>query len=106
MVSRVFGQWLRMRRTKAPHVPTDLLPGRGLTGPQQDGDRARGGRVINMDRHEAALVVVRVEQGKLLVPMHDVNGVVYIQRDFGRWAGIAGAVGVDHSVGQAYYLAQ
>ena len=58
-----------------------------------------------MDWHEAALVVVRVEQGKLLVPVHDVNGVIDVQRHRLGRPGIAGAVGVHHGVGQAHHLA-
>jgi len=33
-----------------------------------------------MDRHEAALVVVGVEQSHLLMAMHDVDSVVDIER--------------------------
>jgi hypothetical protein len=59
-----------------------------------------------MDRQEAALVVVRVEQGELLTPVHDVDGVVNVERDSGRRPAIAGAVDVDHGVGHAHHLAQ
>ena len=38
--------------------------------------------------------------------VHDVDGVIDVQRDLGRRAGVAGAVGVDHGVGQAHDLAQ
>jgi hypothetical protein len=91
---------------QAANMAANLAPGRGLPGPQQDRHRARGGDVIDMDGHEAALVMVRVEQGKLLMPVHDVDGVVDVQRHLGGWAGEAGAVGVDHGVGQANDLAQ
>ena len=36
------------------------MSGRRLAGPQQDGDWARGGRVVDMDGHEAAFIVVGV----------------------------------------------
>ncbi len=91
---------------QAPHMATDFVPGRRLAGPQQDGDRARGGDVVDVDRHEAALVVMRVEQGQLLMAVRDVDGVVDVQRHRGRWAGVAGAIGVEHGVAQAHDLAQ
>ena len=65
---------------QAANVAADLVSGRCLAGPQQDGDRPRGGNVVDVDGHEAALVVVRVEQGQLLMAMHDVDSVVDVQR--------------------------
>ena len=38
--------------------------------------------------------------------VHDIDGVVDVQRDGGRRAGVAGAVDVDHGVGHAHHLAQ
>ncbi len=49
---------------------------------------------------------MRVEQRKLLMAVHNVNGVVDIRRDRRRWSGIAGAIGIDHRVGHADDLAQ
>ena len=91
---------------QAPDMTADLGAGRGLAGPQQDGHRACGCRVIDVDGHEAAFVVMRVEQRELLVAVHDVHGVINIERyRLGR-PGVAGAVGVDHGVAQAHDLAQ
>jgi len=91
---------------QAAQVRADFGPGRSFARPQQDCDRARGGGVIDVDGHEAAFVVVRVEQGQLLMPVHDIDGVIDVQRHFGRGAWVAGAVGIDHGVGQANDLAQ
>ena len=49
---------------------------------------------------------MRVEQRKLLMPMHDIDGVVDIQCDGAGWTRIAGAVDINHGVGQAHDLAQ
>ena len=38
-------------------------------------------RVIDMDRQEAPLVVVRIEQRQLLVAVHHIDGIVDVQRD-------------------------
>jgi len=58
-----------------------------------------------MDRQKAALAVVAVEQGELLMPVHDIGRVVDVEGDGGRWAGIAGAIEVDQGVGHAHHLA-
>jgi hypothetical protein len=59
-----------------------------------------------MDRQKAAFAVVAVEQGKLLMPVHDIGRVVDIEGNGGRRPGIAGAIEVDHGVGHAHHLAQ
>ena len=38
--------------------------------------------------------------------VHDVDGIVDVQRHRGRRARVADAVGIDHGVGQAHHLAQ
>jgi hypothetical protein len=53
---------------QAANMAAHFLPGRRLARPQQDRHRARGRGIVDMDRQKAALVVVRVEQGKLLIP--------------------------------------
>jgi hypothetical protein len=58
-----------------------------------------------MHRQKAAFAVMRVEQRKLLCAMHDVDGVVDVQRDFARWARVAGAIDVDQGVAHRRYLA-
>jgi hypothetical protein len=52
-----------------------------LAGPQDDSDRAALFGVIDMDRQKAALVVVGVEQRKLLMAVRHVAGVVDVERD-------------------------
>ncbi len=49
---------------------------------------------------------MRVEQRELLMPMDDIDGVVDVQRHGARRTGIAGAIKIDHRVGQAHDLAQ
>jgi hypothetical protein len=46
-----------------------------------------------VDRQEAAFVVVRVEQRKLLMAVHDIDGVIDVQRDSDRRAWVTGAIG-------------
>ena len=75
-------------------------------GPQQHRHGARCCGIVDMDWQEAALVVVGVEQRELLMPVHDIDGVVDVQGDGTRRTRIAGAVDVDHGVGQAHDLAQ
>ncbi len=86
----------------AAHLDATGRPARA----QNHRDRARGGDVVDVDGHEAALVVMRVEQRELLVAMHHIHRVVDVQRHrFGR-PEIAGAVEIDHGVAQAHDLAQ
>ena len=58
-----------------------------------------------MHRQKAAFAVMRVEQRKLLRAMRDIDGVVDVQRDFARWAGVAGAINVDQGVAHRRHLA-
>jgi hypothetical protein len=91
---------------QAAQMAADFLSGRRLARPQQHRHRARGRGVVDVDGQEAALVIVRVEQGKLLVAVHDIAGVVDVERDGGRRTGVAGAVEVDHGVAHAHHFAQ
>ena len=50
-----------------------------------------------MDRQEAAFVVMSVEQRQLLMAMHDIGGVVEIEGDRLRWAGVTLAPQVHHA---------
>ncbi len=97
-------------RANAAHQATEMAAHfrarRRLAGPQQDRHRARGSGVVDVDRQKAALVIVRVEQRELMVVMNHIDGVVDVERDRFRRAGIAGAVDVDHGVGQGDHLAQ
>ena len=56
---------------------------RGLAGAQHDRDGTRALGVIDMDRQKAALVVMGVEERELLMPVHDIAGVVDIENDGG-----------------------
>ena len=70
----------RMRRISRRRWPRISRAGWRLARPQHHGDRPRGG-VVDMDRQEAALVVVRIEQRQLLVAVHHIDGVVDVERD-------------------------
>ncbi len=54
---------------------------RGLAGAQHDRDGTRALGVVDMDRQEAALVIMGVEERELLMPVHDIAGVVDIEND-------------------------
>jgi len=54
---------------------------RRLAGAQNDRHRLAGGRFIDVDRLEAAAVVVGVEQRQLLPAMNPVLGIVDIEHD-------------------------
>src|SRR5438552_2989540 len=62
--------------TDQPAQVTADLGARGrLAGAQQHGDRPARRRVIDVDREEAALVVIGVEQRELLMAMNDTIAV-------------------------------
>ena len=83
-----------------------LLARGRLAGAQQHRNRAAGCGVVDMDRQEAALVVMGVEQSKLLVTVDDIDRVVDIE-GHRRWrVGIAGAVQIDHDRHQSDQIAQ
>nr|WP_246130444.1 hypothetical protein [Nitrospirillum amazonense] len=52
-----------------------------LARPQEDRHRLAGDRLVDVDGHEAAAVVVGVEQAKLLLAVGPVLGVVDVQDD-------------------------
>jgi hypothetical protein len=54
-----------------------------------------------MDRQEAALVVVRIQQRQLLMAMHDVAGVVHVENDRRRLALIGRHPLIDECLGEA-----
>jgi hypothetical protein len=62
--------------------------------------------VIDMDRQEAALIVMGVEQRPLLVTVNDIEGVVDTERHRRGWGLIAGAIEIDHDPHQADEVAQ
>ena len=80
-----------------PAQVTADLDARGrLAGAQQHGDRPARRRVIDVDRQEAALVVMGVEQRELLMAVNDIHRVVDVERHRLRRLGVAGAVEIDH----------
>ncbi len=53
-----------------------LLARGRLAGAQDDRDRAGGRAVVDVDRQKAALIVMRIEERKLLVAVDDIHRVV------------------------------
>ena len=64
--------------------------GRRLSGAREHRHRSAAHYMVEVDREEAARVIVGVEQRQLLVAVHPVAGVVDIWRDR-RWRGREGA---------------
>ena len=96
---RVAGQRPRMRRTSRrmwarTSMPDGVLPGRSTMA---TGDLLR---CRNMDRKEASLVVMGIEQRQLLVPMDDVAGIVDVERDVRRGLVVARQPLVDEGIGE------
>ena len=54
---------------------------RRLAGPQKDRHRLAGHRLIDVDRHEAAAVMIGVEQAELLPAIGAILGIVDIEDD-------------------------
>ena len=90
------GQWARMARTtwrstSATSAPSGVLPGRRITA---TGLPLRG--LVDVDRQEAAAVVVGMEQRQLLLAVHPVLGVVDVEHDPARHLLEAVAEQLDH----------
>jgi hypothetical protein len=73
-----------------------LGPVRRLAGAQDDGDRLAGGCLIDVDRQEAAAVVVRIPQRQLLAAVDPVFGVVDVEQEAPRRRGKAVAKQINH----------
>ena len=73
-----------------------LGPVRGLARPQDDGHRLAAAGLVDVDRQEAAMVVVGVEQRQLLVPMDAVQSIVDVEHDAARHLLEAVAEQLDH----------
>ncbi len=58
-----------------------LGPVRRLPGTQDHSDGLASGRLIDVDRQEAAAVVMRVPQRQLLAAVHPILGVVDVEQD-------------------------
>src|SRR4051812_16119405 len=88
------------RRDQAAQPEHDLSPGRPGGGAQEGGDHAALA-VEHHDRLEAVLIIVRVEQAKLLATVHGVEGVVDVEHDAARHPAEALAVVVDQGTAHA-----
>ena len=91
---RVLVQRWRIWRTP-PQMGAHLDTRRGLAGAQHDRDGTRALGVVDMDRQEAALVVMGVEERELLMPVHDIAGVVDVENDSRGFAFIGGQPLID-----------
>ena len=79
---------------------------RRLARAQDDRDWTALVGVIDMDRQKAALVIVGVEQRKLLMAVRHVAGVVDVERDARRRHCVGGHPLVDERIGQADHVLQ
>ena len=91
---------------EAAQMAAHLLARGRLAGAQQDRDRPGGRRVIDVDRQKAALIVMPIEERKLLMAMDDIDGVVNVERHRCWRGGVAGAIEIDHDPHQADEVAQ
>ncbi len=91
---------------QAAQMAADLLARGRLAGTQDDRHRAAGGGVVDVDRQETALVVMGVEQRKLLMAVNHVDRIVDIEgHGFGRH-GIARTVQINQDAHQPDQFAQ
>src|SRR5674476_1311907 len=91
---------------QAAKMGTDLDAARRLTGPQYDRHGPALLRVIDVDRQEAAFVIMSVEQRELLMAVDDIAGIVDVEHDGFRLGRVAIHPCVDQGVGQADHVAQ
>ena len=78
---RVFGQRVRICRDQAAQMGAHLDAARRLAGTQHDRHGPALLGVIDVDRQEAALVIMGVEQRELLMAVDDIAGIVDVERD-------------------------
>ena len=83
-----------------------FLVGRRFAWPQNDCDGASGSGVVNMDRKEAALIIMRIEQRQLMMTVRDIVGIIDIERDGLRRRGVTGAIEIDEDAAQLHDFAQ
>src|SRR5215204_3547619 len=67
----------------------DLFAGWRLARAQDHRHRLAAGRIIDVDRQKAALIVMGVEQRELLMAVHRFAGIVDVERDRGLRAPVA-----------------
>jgi hypothetical protein len=87
MVMWVWGQCLADMTHQAPDVAGSFGARRCLAGAQQHGHRTAGRGLVDMDRQEAALAVMPVPERELLIAMHDIAGIIDVQRHCRRRGG-------------------
>jgi hypothetical protein len=56
--------------------------------------------IVDMNRQEAAIIIMRVEQRELLMTMRDIASIVDIECDGLRGRGVTGAVKIDEDAAQ------
>ena len=59
-----------------------------------------------MDRKEAALIIMRIEQRQLLMTVRDIAGIIDIERDGLRRRGVTGAIKFDADAAELHDFAQ
>ena len=91
---------------QAAQMGAHLVAARRLAGPQHDRHGSALLRVVDVDRQEAALVIMSVEQRELLMAVDDIAGIVDVERDGCRLARVAIHPCIDQSVGQSDHVAQ
>jgi hypothetical protein len=79
---------------------------RRLVGRQHDRDRPALLRVVDVDRQEAAFVILSPKQRELLMAVDDVAGLIDVERDGCRLARVAIHPCVDQSVDHADHVAR
>ena len=94
------------RPDETAQMAAHLLARRCLARPQDHRDRAGRGRVVDVDRQKAALVVMGVEQRQLLTAVDDIERVVDVEHHRRRRRGIAGTVELDQDPAEPQQIAQ
>ena len=74
--------------------------------PQNDRDGAPRCGIVDMNRQEAAIIIMRVEQRELLMTMRDIASIVDIECDGLRGRGVTGAINIDEDAAQPQNFAQ
>ena len=102
----VLGQCRRMRPIRRlsslrTSTPDGVLPGRRENHRNWSTRR----RIIDMDRQEAALIIVGVPLRGFLVAVHNIDRVVDVQDNRPGWLLVTPAPDIDQGVGQADDLA-
>jgi hypothetical protein len=83
------------------HMCTHLNAARRLAGSQHHRDGATAFGVVDMDRKEAAFVIMGIEQRELLMAVDDVTRVIDIEDYRCRFAFVGCQPLIDKRVGQA-----